>query len=124
MAQLNGIYKCEVCGNIAQILVAGKAGMKCCGQPMALLTENSVDAAVEKHVPAVEKVSGGFKVVVGSVEHPMTDDHYIQWIEIEADGRTYRKLLKPGEAPNVLFNIDAENVVARAYCNLHGLWKK
>ena len=123
MSKQNGIYKCNLCGNIAQIIFAGQANIVCCGQEMSLLTENTVDAALEKHVPAIEKVDGGFKVIVGSVEHPMADDHYIQWVEVEADGRIYRKLLNPGDKPEAVFLIDADKVTVREYCNLHGLWK-
>lgn len=123
MAQQNGIYKCGVCGNIAQIVIAGKAKMVCCTKEMELLTENTVDAALEKHVPVIEKVDGGYKVVVGSVEHPMADDHYIQWVELEAGNSIYRTRLNPGEKPEALFKTDATSVTAREYCNLHGLWK-
>lgn len=117
------VYKCEVCGNIVEVLHAGGGELVCCGQPMKLMTENTVDAAKEKHVPVVEKVDGGFKVAVGSVAHPMEEKHFIEWIEIIADGTAYRKFLKPGETPEAVFKIDAASVTAREYCNLHGLWK-
>jgi superoxide reductase len=90
---------------------------------MTLLTENSTDAAQEKHVPVIEKVDGGYKVTVGSVAHPMADDHYIVWIELLADGKSYREFLKPGDAPEAIFMVDAAKVTAREYCNLHGHWK-
>jgi superoxide reductase len=117
------VYKCEVCGNIVEVLHGGKGELVCCGQPMKLYKENTVDAAKEKHVPVVEKVAGGFKVKVGSVAHPMEERHYIEWIEVIADGEAYRYFLKPGVAPQASFKIDAGKVTAREYCNLHGLWK-
>jgi len=117
------IYKCEVCGNIVEVLHEGKGELVCCGQPMKLYEENTVDAAKEKHVPVVEKVEGGFKVTVGSVPHPMEEKHHIEWIEIIVDGKAYRQFLKPGATPEAIFCIGAKEVVAREYCNLHGLWK-
>jgi len=117
------IYKCEVCGNIVEMLHAGAGEMVCCGQPMKLYKENTVDAAKEKHVPVIEKAAAGIKVKVGSVAHPMEEKHYIEWIEIIADGKAYRKFLNPGEAPEATFELKAEKVTAREYCNLHGLWK-
>ena len=117
------IYKCEVCGNIVEMLHAGAGQMVCCGQPMTLFKENSVDASKEKHVPVIEKTAAGIKVKVGSVAHPMEEKHYIEWIEVIADGKAYRKFLNPGEAPEATFELKAEKVTAREYCNLHGLWK-
>ena len=117
------VYKCELCGNIVEVLHEGKGALVCCGQPMKLLKENTVDAALEKHVPVVEKTGDGIKVKVGSVAHPMEEKHYIEWIEIIADGAAYRKFLKPGDKPEALFKIKAEKIEAREYCNLHGLWK-
>ena len=117
------IYKCEVCGNIVEMLHAGAGQMVCCGQPMNLFKENTTDAAKEKHVPVIEKTAAGIKVKVGSVAHPMEEKHYIEWIEVIADGKAYRKFLNPGEAPEATFEIKAEKVTAREYCNLHGLWK-
>jgi len=123
MAQRLEIYKCEACGNIVEVLTGGAGELVCCGEPMKLFVENTVDAAKEKHVPVVEKVDGGFKVCVGSVAHPMEANHYIEWIEIIADGTAYRKFLNPGDAPEAVFMIDADEVTAREYCNMHGLWK-
>ncbi len=123
MAEKLEVYKCEVCGNIVEVLHGGNGELVCCGQPMKLYKENTVDAAKEKHVPVVEKVAGGFKVKVGSVAHPMEEKHYIEWIEVIADGEAYRYFLKPGVAPQASFKIDAGKVTAREYCNLHGLWK-
>jgi superoxide reductase len=117
------VYKCEVCGNIIEVLHEGKGELVCCGQPMKLYKENTIDAAKEKHVPVIEKTAKGFKVNVGSVTHPMEEKHYIEWIELIADGVSYRKFLTPGDAPEAEFCLDAARVAAREYCNLHGLWK-
>jgi len=123
MTKLNQVYKCNVCGNIVEVVHVGAGELVCCGQPMVLLKENTVDASKEKHVPVIEKIEGGVRVKVGSVEHPMEEKHYIEWIELLADSRVYRRYLKPGEKPEVIFEIKADEVAAREYCNLHGLWK-
>jgi superoxide reductase len=123
MAEQLQVYKCEVCGNIIEVLHAGAGELVCCGQPMKLIKENTVDAAKEKHVPVVEKTADGFKVKVGSVAHPMEEKHYIEWVEIIVDGKAYRQFLKPGQAPEAQFCIKGDKVSAREYCNLHGLWK-
>jgi superoxide reductase len=117
------IYKCLVCGNIVEVIHEGEGELVCCGQPMKLLVENSVDAATEKHVPVIEKIDGGYKVTVGSVAHPMEDKHYIEWIELAADGKACRQFLSPGDAPEATFAVEAGEVTAREHCNLHGLWK-
>ena len=117
------IYKCAICGNIVEVLHSGAGELVCCGEPMARLTENTTDAAKEKHVPVIEKIAGGYKVRVGSVAHPMEEKHYIEWIELLADGMAYRRFLNPGDAPEAVFNIGAKSVTAREFCNLHGLWK-
>jgi superoxide reductase len=117
------IYKCGVCGNMVEVIHAAAGTLVCCGQDMNLLKEGEIDAALEKHVPVVEKVNGGVKVAVGSVEHPMQDDHYIEWIELIVDGKAYRQFLNPGDKPEAFFNVDGEDITAREYCNLHGLWK-
>jgi superoxide reductase len=124
MTQKNQIYKCPLCGNIVEVLHTGAGELVCCGQPMDLMTENTVDAALEKHVPVIEKVDNGYKVKVGSVPHPMEEKHWIEWIELVADGKVYRQNLAPGGAPEAVFCIEAAEVTAREYCNLHGLWKK
>jgi superoxide reductase len=123
MAQKLEVYKCTICGNIVEVLHGGDGELVCCGEPMKKMTENTVDAAREKHVPVIEKIDGGYKVRVGSVEHPMEEKHYIEWIELLADGRAYRQFLKPGTKPEAVFSIQADSVTAREYCNLHGLWK-
>ena len=117
------VYKCELCGNIIEVIHASSGQLVCCGQPMALLTENTTDAATEKHVPVIEKIDGGVKVTVGSVAHPMENDHYIEWIELVVDGKAYRQFLKPGQAPEAVFKVEGSDITAREYCNLHGHWK-
>jgi len=123
MAERFQVYKCEACGNIVEVLHGGGGELVCCGEPMKLMVENTVDAAKEKHVPVIEKVEGGVKVKVGSVAHPMEEKHFIEWVEIIAGGKAYRQFLTPGQAPEAVFKTDAKNVTAREYCNLHGLWK-
>jgi len=122
MTEQNQIYKCAKCGNIVEVLHAGSGELVCCGQLMDLQKENTIDAALEKHVPVIEKRKKGVKVKIGSVPHPMIPEHHIEWIEILADGKVYRKNLQPGDQPEAEFCVEAENVVAREYCNLHGLW--
>jgi len=117
------IYKCEVCGNMVEIIHEGAGELVCCDQPMKLMEENTTDAALEKHVPVIEKTEDGIKVKVGSVPHPMQEEHYIEWIELIADGRAYRQFLNPGEEPEAVINVEAQSVTAREYCNIHGLWK-
>ena len=117
------VYKCDVCGNMVEVVHSGVGELVCCGQPMTLQTENTVDAAKEKHVPVIEKVAGGYKVKVGAVAHPMEEKHYIEWIELIAGDKSFRQFLKPGDAPEAFFAVDASPVSAREFCNLHGLWK-
>ena len=123
MAEKLEIYKCMVCGNIVEVLHGGAGELVCCSQPMKKMAENTEDAAQEKHVPVIEKIAGGYKVKVGSVAHPMEQTHYIEWIELLADGAAYRQFLEPDGAPEAVFNIEAQTVSAREFCNLHGLWK-
>ncbi len=122
--QKNDVYRCEKCGNIVEVVSVGGGTLVCCGQPMTLQKENTTDAAVEKHVPVVEKKDGHVKVTVGSVLHPMLENHYIQLIEVVTASRVYRKYLKPGEEPVAEFSVSEEIVSVREYCNLHGLWAK
>jgi superoxide reductase len=124
MTEIKEVYKCDICGNIVEVLHNGPGELVCCGEPMRLVKENTVDAAKEKHVPVIERNGDMITVKVGSVAHPMEEKHYIEWIELHADGRIYRKHLKPGDAPEATFMCKAEHVIAREYCNLHGLWKK
>lgn len=123
MPEVLEIYKCEVCGNIVEMVHGGAGELICCGEPMERLEEQTADMAVEKHVPVVEKIDGGFKVTVGSTLHPMTDEHFIEWIQVIADGKVYRQALTPDDQPTATFLIDADSVVAREHCNIHGLWK-
>ncbi len=122
MAQKLEVYKCELCGNIVEVLHGEKGELVCCGKPMVLQKENTVDAAKEKHVPVAERTAGGVTVKVGEVPHPMEEKHYIEWVEVVSDGKAYLQFLKPGEAPEATFNIASDQVTARAYCNLHGHW--
>jgi len=123
MTKRSQIYKCEICGNIVEVLHEGAGELVCCGKPMKLIVENTTDAAREKHVPVIEKITDGYKVSVGSILHPMIDTHYIEWIELDADGQVFRQYLKPGDTPVAIFNVSAKKVTAREYCNIHGLWK-
>lgn len=122
MANRLEVYKCDVCGNIVEVAHGGPGALVCCGQNMRLLTENTTDAATEKHVPVIEMGDGTITVKVGSVPHPMEDAHYIEWVELIADGKVYRQYLNPGETPEATFNLSATAVTAREYCNLHGHW--
>jgi len=123
VSEKNQIFKCKVCGNIVEVVNVGGGTLVCCGQPMQLIDERTQEGAREKHLPVVEKTEKGFKVTVGSVPHPMEEKHYIQWIEVMADGMLYRQYLNPNEAPEAEFEIDAKHIEVREYCNLHGLWK-
>jgi superoxide reductase len=117
------IYKCKTCNAMVEMLRDAQCTLSCCGKPMEKLTANTVEASREKHVPVIEKLADGFKVKIGSVPHPMEEKHYIEWIELLADGLAYRQFLKPGVAPEATFNIKANNVTAREHCNIHGLWE-
>lgn len=123
MATRLEIYKCNPCGNITEVLHGGVGELICCNIAMMLLKANSVDAANEKHVPIIEQTETGYLVKVGSVAHPMEDKHYIEWIDLVADDKVYRQFLQPGDTPEAFFTIDAKQVSAREYCNLHGLWR-
>ena len=123
MAERLEVYKCALCGNIVEVLDGGAGELVCCGEPMQLLEEKTADATKEKHVPVIEKISGGYKVKVGSVPHPMLQEHFIEWIELLADGKAYRQFLDPGMAPEATFQVKAGTVSAREHCNVHGLWK-
>ena len=125
MTKFLEIYKCEKCGNILETLHTGVGQLVCCGEPMKLYKEKTTDPTLgEKHVPVIEKTADGYKVKVGSVAHPMVDVHYIEWIELLLEGRACHVFLKPKDAPEATFPVKADKVIARAYCNVHGLWKK
>ncbi len=123
MTELKQVYRCTVCGNIVEVVNAAGGTLSCCDQPMKLMKENSQDGALEKHVPVIEKIDGGYKVKVGEVEHPTLPEHHILWIELVTENQILRKYLNAGEKPEAIFMTDATNVYAREYCNLHGLWK-
>lgn len=124
MIEQNQIYKCSVCGNIVEVNHVGGGQLVCCGKPMELQTASTQDApGNEKHVPEIEKTETGFKIKVGSIPHPMENAHYIEWIEIIADGKSYKTFLKPGMAPEAEFCIKADKITASIYCNIHGLWQ-
>ncbi|MEN8154592.1 MAG: desulfoferrodoxin [Acidobacteriota bacterium] len=122
MSKKSQVYKCDICGSIVNVLHGGAGTLVCCNQPMTLQTENTTDAATEKHVPVVKKIDSGYEVVVGSVEHPMSEEHHIEWVELIADGISYFKYFTPEESPVATFITNATDVKVRAYCNLHGLW--
>jgi len=124
MTELRQIYKCEVCGNIVEVLHAGVGALVCCGEEMQLLDEQTEDSTKEKHVPFIKKTDDGVVVRVGqNQDHPMMEKHYIEWIQVIADGASYRKFLKPGDEPEAVFSIEANEITAREFCNIHGLWK-
>ena len=124
MTKLKQVYRCNVCGNIVEVLHTGKGELVCCGEPMELLQEKTTDVGLEKHVPVIETTARGVKVKVGDVPHPMEAEHYIEWIEVIADGGSCRKFLKPGDKPEAEFEIGSQKVVAaREYCNIHSLWQ-
>ena len=123
MAEKLQIYKCTVCGNIVEVLHGGVGELVCCNQPMENMTAKTADEGREKHVPVIEKSAGAVKVKVGSIAHPMEQNHYIEWIELLVDDKVYRCFLKPGQAPEAVFNVAAGSVSAKEYCNIHGLWK-
>ena len=123
MAKQFDLFKCFKCGNLLETMYGGTANPVCCDEPMRLMKEGETDGAKEKHIPVIEKTASGYKVTVGSVAHPMEEKHWIQWIELIADGRSYHKFLNPGDAPEAEFCIKADSVIAREFCNLHGHWK-
>ncbi len=124
MTELRQVYKCNVCGNITEVLHAGVGELVCCGKPMELQIEKTDDAGAEKHVPVIEKMDKGIKIKIGSVPHPMMEEHYIEWIEIITKTGVCREALNSGAEPEAVFFTEEEIVEVRAYCNIHGLWKK
>ena len=123
MAKRLQVFECEMCGHIVMVFREGGGTLACCNQPMTPLLENTRDAAKEKHVPVIEKTDTGYKVNVGAVPHPMDEKHYIEWIEVLAPDRLMCQFMKPGDAPEAVFETLADDVSARDYCNLHGYWK-
>ncbi len=123
MAKRRQIYKCDACGNIVEVLEGGDGALVCCGEDMKLFNESTTDEGKEKHVPVIEVTGEGVKVKVGSNPHPMEEKHYIQWIQIIDGDNSSRHYLKPGQSPESVFAGVGQNVTAREYCNIHGLWK-
>ena len=125
MTEKREVYKCGLCGNIVEVLHGAGGTLVCCGENMKQMKENTTDAAKEKHVPVIEKTEKGIKVKVGAVPHPMEEKHFIEWIELVADGKVFREFLKPGMAPEAFFCLcfTPKTLEAREYCSLHGLWK-
>lgn len=123
MPKLLEIYKCNICGNIVEVEHGGDGELVCCGEPMKNLVAKTEDQGKEKHVPVIEKLEFGYRVKIGSVPHPMEEKHHIEWIELIADGKAFRQFLKPGQAPEAVFNVDGKELTAREHCNVHGLWE-
>ena len=125
MTEKNEIYKCNICGNVVEVLTVGGGELVCCGKPMELMKEKAHEEGEEKHLPVVEKEGNKITVKVGSVPHPMTEEHYIEWIEIQMSdvGRIGKKYLKPGDVPEIEFHGRGDKFRIRAYCNLHGVWE-
>lgn len=123
MTEMQQVYKCNICGNVVEMLHTGKGTLVCCGQPMELMTPKTADMGREKHLPVIEQTADGILVKVGSIAHPMEEKHSIEWIELIADGHVYRQHLQPGQAPEAKFCVGGEQLQARSYCNLHGLWQ-
>ena len=123
MTELLQVYKCKICGNIVEVLHAGRGTLVCCGQAMQLQEEQTADYSTEKHVPVVEETATGIRVTVGSTLHPMESNHWIEWIQVIVDGKSYRQFLEPGVKPEAEFEIKGKEIIAREYCNIHGLWK-
>ena len=122
MTKIREIYKCNICGNIVELLHAGVGELVCCGEPMELMKEKTEDSSIEKHVPYIEKTENGVLVKIGqNQDHPMEEKHYVEWIQVIADGISYRKFLKPGDKPQAEFEIKADKIETREYCNIHGL---
>jgi superoxide reductase len=122
MTQRLQVYKCEVCGNIVEVLHEGVGELVCCEQPMKLMEPKTADEGKEKHVPVMEKTDKGIKVKVGSVPHPMEEKHFIEWIAVDTERGPFRKFLKPGEKPEAEFEITEGILGAREFCNVHLLW--
>jgi superoxide reductase len=119
------VWKCNICGNVVEVLHEGADALVCCGEPMNLMDVKEMEEGTEKHKPVIDVDEDGIVVRVGSVSHPMDEDHYIEWVEISTEKGTAKKFLKPGDAPVAKFpvKVDISKVSARTYCNVHGLWK-
>ncbi|MFA5633541.1 MAG: desulfoferrodoxin [Candidatus Dojkabacteria bacterium] len=124
MTELNQIYKCEICGNIVEVVHTGAGTLVCCNQPMVLMKEFTEDEGFEKHVPSLAFENSKLIVTIGDVEHPMEKEHYIEWIEYIADNEVQRVYLTPEDRPTATFNFkENRKYTVRTYCNIHGLWE-
>ncbi len=123
MTKKEEMYKCLICGNLVKVVESGAGTLVCCGEDMKLLEEHTEEGLSEKHIPIIEKTDNSVIVRVGEVSHPMTEEHYIKWIEVNIDGSVYVMKLKPGDEPVAEFKGQGYKVGARCLCNLHGLWK-
>lgn len=123
MTSINQIFRCNICGNIVEVLNPGEGRLVCCDQPMELLLARHTDVGPEKHIPIIEETEEGLKVKVGETAHPMEENHHIQWIEIIIDDKVLRKTLKAGDKPEATFKEKpSKKIMVRSYCNIHGLW--
>lgn len=124
MTEIREIYKCNVCGNIVEVVHTGVGELVCCGEPMQLMKPQTEDSTKEKHVPYVEKTDNGILVKIGqNQDHPMEEKHHIEWIQVITEDASYRQFLHPGDKPQATFPIKNTKIIAREYCNIHGLWK-
>jgi len=122
---MNKIYKCNVCGNIVELIHESGGELICCGKPMGLVESKEKEEGNEKHLPIIVKADSGVIINIGEVDHPMEDKHYIEWIEVVTEVGVYRKCLKPNEKPNASFCIREDQIISvREYCNVHGLWER
>lgn len=124
MTQIKQIYKCNICGNIVEMVHSGQGELVCCGQPMELKQEKKQETREieEKHVPIIEKQEEAVVVTIGSIVHPMEEKHFIEWIEIETENSLCKKFLNPGDEPVFNLKTSSQTTKVRAYCNIHGLW--
>ena len=123
MTKKREIYRCEICGNIVEVLHEGVGTLVCCGQPMKFIEEKTKEEGNEKHVPVIQTNEEGVEVKVGSIPHPMTEEHHIEWIEISTENGESKKFLKPTDLPEAKFSVKNKEIKSREYCNIHGLWK-
>jgi len=126
MTENKEVYRCNICGNIVEVLHLGTGKLICCENQMELLKEKEEGTGSEKHLPVLEETDKGIKIKVGSLPHPMEDNHCIEWVEVIADNKIYRKVFKPGDKPEAEFDIkpgDVEQIELREYCSIHGLWR-
>lgn len=124
MTQINQIYRCNICGNMVEMVHSGAGQLVCCGQPMELLEGKTKDEGLEKHSPVLERAGNVLKIKIGSIAHPMENSHFIEWIEVISGNKTFKKFLQPKDSPEAQFENIGQKVFVRSYCNIHGLWKK